>query len=214
MKPRTRRWVQRALLRLRSIEAEAGEIRHGDPAAQLLGSVGPGTRIEAPQLFLGNPSSVHFGANTYVRSGLRIEALAPPGGKIITVGDEGQFGYDIRLVAVNGIHIGNGVGIGHGATIADTIHEYKTGRRDEAPWKAPLKVGRPLTIEDHVWVGNNCVLTGGITIGKGSIINANSVISRDVPPHTIVSGNPPHIQKQLSDEGTWEWTIDPAELEL
>ncbi len=209
-----RRWLQRALVRFDAIEREALEIRPGDPVAGRLGALGPGSRIEHPWLLLGNSTAVRVGRGSYIRSGLRIEALAPPGATVVTIGDNCQLGYDVRLVAVNGISVEDGVGIGHGATLADTIHDYKSVGDDDIPWQAALKVGRPLVVGAGAWIGNNCVVTGGITIGRRAIISANSVVSRDVPPDSIVAGNPAKLQRRRLPDGSWEWLVDPATAEL
>lgn len=58
-----------------------------------------------------------------------------------------------------------------------------------------------VTIEHDVWVGQNCSLMAGIKLGTGSIIAANSVVTKDVPPYAIVGGNPAKIIKfRFSDE--------------
>lgn len=46
-----------------------------------------------------------------------------------------------------------------------------------------------IVIEDNVWIGANCVILDGVTIGTGSIIAAGSVVSRSVAPYTILGGN-------------------------
>jgi acetyltransferase-like isoleucine patch superfamily enzyme len=214
MRPFARRLLQRGFAHLDALQRDAMEIRDGDVAAAAFASFGTGSRIEHPHRLSGNVKAVAVGADTYIRSGLRVEALAPPGALVITIGDHCQLGHDVRLVAVNGITVEDGVGIGHGATVADTIHDYKTVGDDEQPWQAALKVGRPLVIEAGAWIGNNCVVTGGITIGARSIIGANSVISRDVPPDSIVAGNPAKLQRRKRADGSWEWIVDPASVEL
>ena len=214
MRPLARRWLQRGFARLDALQREVMEIRDGDAAAAAFASFGAGSRIEHPHRLSGNVKAVAVGADTYIRSGLRVEALAPPGAVVITIGDHCQLGHDVRLVAVNGIKVADGVGIGHGSTVADTIHDYKSVGDEEQPWQAALKVGRPLVIEEGAWVGNNCVITGGITIGAGAIIGANSVVSRDVPPDSIVTGNPAKLQRRKRSDGSWEWVVDPATVEL
>jgi acetyltransferase-like isoleucine patch superfamily enzyme len=49
---------------------------------------------------------------------------------------------------------------------------------------------RPITIKDNVWVGQNSIITPGVTIGEGSIVSAGSVVISDVPPYTVVAGYP------------------------
>jgi acetyltransferase-like isoleucine patch superfamily enzyme len=63
-------------------------------------------------------------------------------------------------------------------------------------------------IGHDVWIGNDAVLMSGITIGHGSIIGANSVVTRDVPPYAIVAGNPGRIVKYRFDTETIEQFLD------
>ena len=57
--------------------------------------------------------------------------------------------------------------------------------------------GRPIVIEDKVWIGIGATVLPGVHIGYGSIIGANSVVTHDVPPMTIVGGNPAKIIKAI-----------------
>ena len=212
MHPRARRALQRGLARWDAIRRASLDIQHGDPLAARLGSLGPGSVVQYPYTMTGNSRAVVIGSGTEVRSGFRFEALAPPGATVIRIGDECYLGHDLRLVAVNGITVGDRVGIGHGCTLSDTVHDYKS--TDGPPWQADLKIGRPLVVGDHAWIGNNTVIAGGLTIGAGAIVGANCVISRDVPPDTLVGGNPARVWRRRDEHGTWRWVVDPAFLEL
>ena len=55
---------------------------------------------------------------------------------------------------------------------------------------------KPIIIEDKVWIGASATILKGVTIGKGSIIAANSVVTKDVPEFTLVGGNPAKIIRQ------------------
>ena len=62
-----------------------------------------------------------------------------------------------------------------------------------------------ITVEDDCWIGANSVITSGITIGRHSIVAAGSVVTKDVPPFTVVGGNPARILKQYNPaSGQWE----------
>jgi maltose O-acetyltransferase len=96
----------------------------------------------------------------------------------------------VRFVAVNGIYLAERCGIGHNVTVTDSTHAWQTAAEGEAPWDTPLSVGEPLRIETGAWIGNNSVIAGGLTIGARSIVAPNSVVTRSIPPDTLVSGNP------------------------
>jgi acetyltransferase-like isoleucine patch superfamily enzyme len=59
-------------------------------------------------------------------------------------------------------------------------------------------VPRPIVIEDEVWIGARSIITKGVTIGKGAIIGAGSVVVKDVPPFTLAAGNPAKNIKKIS----------------
>lgn len=59
-------------------------------------------------------------------------------------------------------------------------------------------------IEDDCWIGTNVVITAGVTIGKHSVVAGGSVVTKNVPPYTIVAGNPAKIIKQYNPQ-TEEW---------
>jgi acetyltransferase-like isoleucine patch superfamily enzyme len=56
---------------------------------------------------------------------------------------------------------------------------------------------RPIRIERNVWIGFDCCILPGVTIGEGSIVGARSVVTQDVPPYTIVAGNPARVIRRL-----------------
>jgi acetyltransferase-like isoleucine patch superfamily enzyme len=56
----------------------------------------------------------------------------------------------------------------------------------------------PIIIEDEVWIGAKAIILKGVTIGKGSIIGAGAVVTKDVPPYSFAAGNPARIIKKVS----------------
>jgi serine O-acetyltransferase len=81
--------------------------------------------------------------------------------------------------------IGNNVTLFHGVTI---------GRSDRISHTGERAIGFP-TIEDEVWIGPYAIITGGVTIGRGSRIAGGAVVTEDVAPYSIVSGNPAKVIK-------------------
>jgi len=59
---------------------------------------------------------------------------------------------------------------------------------------------REIIIEDDVWIGFNATILKGVKIGKGAIVSACSVVTKDVPPYTIVVGNPARVIKSIKPE--------------
>lgn len=214
MRRRVRRWLQPRLHRIESALREVLEIRSGDPLAERFAFFGVSSVIAHPVEHLGNTTSVVIGNRVTIRARVVFEALAPPGEVVIRLGDDVHCGYGARFVAVNGIEVGDGCTVGHGVTLADTIHDYKNAQEGQYGHETALKLGRPLRLGAACFVGNNCVIAGGITIGERAIIAPNTFVNRDVPKDTLVAGNPAKVQRRLRADGTWEWLVEPAELEL
>jgi len=215
LRAKTRIAMQRAYMKLRPLLESVAEIHPGDPAAAQFASFGLRSRIAPPQVALFNPAGVSIGADVYIRSHLIIEAYAEAGRIIIELRDGVQLGHYVRLVAFNGIVIEELVGIGHGCTIADSVHDWKSVNENEgrALWDTPAKMGRSLRICKGAWLGNNCVVAGGITIGEWSIVDPNTVITKDVPARTIVGGYPARVLRARRSDGTWHIFDDPPLLQ-
>lgn len=113
---------------------------------------------------------------------------------VIRIGDDCGF-TGTTLVAARRIEIGHRVQVGANTTIVDTdFHPLTPEGR-----KADMANGtsRPVIIHDDVFIGMNCLILKGVEIGEGSVIGAGSVVSKDVPPRTMVGGNPARIIKEL-----------------
>ncbi len=99
----------------------------------------------------------------------------------------------------DGITIGNYVMIGSRCIFASVTHGF-------SDWKTPMifqKVTvKPIVIEDDVWIGANVTVQGGVRIGRGSIVAAGAVVSKDVPPFSIVGGIPAKVMKDRFDVET------------
>lgn len=89
---------------------------------------------------------------------------------------------DVNLYSVDKITIGSKVAISREAFICTASHDITKPNR-------PL-VTAPITICDGVWIGARAIILPGVTIGEGAIVAAGAVVARDVPPFTVVGGNP------------------------
>ena len=77
----------------------------------------------------------------------------------------------------------------------------------------------PVTIAEDVWIGARCIIVDGVTIGRGSIIGANTVITKNIPPYSVVYGSPPQLRPRFAPEivarleaSLW-WQKTPAEID-
>lgn len=107
-----------------------------------------------------------------------------------------------RVKLVGPVTLGNYVTIGSGAQITGLTHNYLDVTRPIA--KQGVTPNRTV-VEDDVWIGGNSCINQGITIGTHSIIASGSVVTKNVPPYSVVGGNPARILRQYDFEKR-EWT--------
>jgi acetyltransferase-like isoleucine patch superfamily enzyme len=109
------------------------------------------------------------------------------------------------LVAAQSIQIGDDVMFAWGVTVVDhNSHAIAFSERadDVINWRdrtkdwANVKIA-PVKVSNKVWVGFNSIILKGVTIGEGAIVGAGSVVTKDVPPWTIVAGNPARIIREI-----------------
>ena len=97
--------------------------------------------------------------------------------------------------ASGGIEIGNDVSIAHGVTLMTQNHAYED---KNIPIKDQPVISKPIIIEDNVWIGAKVTVLYGRRIGKNSVIAAGAVVTKDVPPNTVVAGVPARVIKELT----------------
>jgi acetyltransferase-like isoleucine patch superfamily enzyme len=125
----------------------------------------------------------------------------------LSIGDYCYFTNAVLLCELE-IRIGSYVVIGWNASIADSdFHPIAPAERiADAIACSPLGAGRPrpaivrqpVIVEDDVWIGPNAAILKGVRIGAGSWIEPGSLVTRDVPPHSRVLGNPAQIVGQVA----------------
>lgn len=113
-------------------------------------------------------------------------------GKNISIGKNVFINSGCKFQDWGGIFIGNNVLIGHNVVLATVNH-------DLAPSKRGNMTLKPIKIEDDVWIGSNSTILQGVNIGKGAIIAAGSVVTKDVEAYTIVGGVPAKFIKNIEE---------------
>lgn len=111
-------------------------------------------------------------------------------GRPVTIGEDCFFQQCITVYGRGGITIGNGVLIGAKASLVTIGHDINPERRH-------CTYCRPIVIEDKVWIGASATILPGVKLGYGCIVGANSVVTRDVEPMTIVAGSPARVIKKI-----------------
>jgi maltose O-acetyltransferase len=110
--------------------------------------------------------------------------------KRLKIGDFCAFGDGTFLTAGGGISIGNYVATGPDAKIWSVNHRFED---PDVPWMKQGYEHKPVVIEDDVWIGAAAFIKPGVTIGRGAIISAGTVLSKSVPAFAIVAGNPGRV---------------------
>lgn len=109
----------------------------------------------------------------------------------LTIGDNSAVSPNVNIGADDGeILIGGGVAIGPGTVIRAANHRYDS--LDKPIINQGHSPGK-VVIEDDVWIGANCVLTPDTRVGRGAIVGAGAVVTRNVAPFTIVGGVPARV---------------------
>ncbi len=123
--------------------------------------------------------------------------LAVAHDKELRVGSESYIAHGVVINTSCGLTIGRNVMIGHESTIMDYDgHPIYTLDSDLFEGNSYGGKALPIRIEDNVWIGFKTTILKGVTIGSGSIIGANSCVTRDVPKNSIVIGNPARVIKE------------------
>jgi acetyltransferase-like isoleucine patch superfamily enzyme len=106
-------------------------------------------------------------------------------------------GVGLSTVIIGPVKLGNYVMLAQNIVISGLNHGYEDVT---LPPRMQKVVTKQITIEDDVWIGANCVITAGVTIGKHTIIGAGSVVTKDIPQFSVAVGNPARVIKKYNFE--------------
>ena len=171
------------------------------------GGVGAGLIIEphvhlagARHMYLGDfvrllRGSVIYAWEGQVRLGFGVVichyAILNTVGGTIAIGDRTSVGDFSNLYGQGGLTIGNDVQISSGCRMIPKTNIFADRHQliSQQRWST-----RGITIEDDVWIGVNCVILDGVTIGRGAVIGAGAVVTADIPPYSIAVGVPARVK--------------------
>ncbi len=123
--------------------------------------------------------------------------LIPPfyttGGAEINVGRNVFVNQNCTFYDLGGLDIADDVMIGPNVSIIASGHPIEPSQRRS------LVVGKPIVIERNVWIAAGATIVGGVTVGENSVVAAGSVVTKDVPPNTLVGGNPARVIRSIGD---------------
>ena len=143
-------------------------------AYNLSAAVSPAAEAAFKALF------AHFGDNSIIRAPFFCDY-----GSNISIGHRVFLNFNCIILDVAAVTIGDDCRIGPAVQIYAADHP-----RDHALRLQDLESAKPVVIGRNVWIGGGAIILPGVTIGDHAIIGAGSVVTRDVPPHATVAGNP------------------------
>jgi acetyltransferase-like isoleucine patch superfamily enzyme len=130
---------------------------------------------EDSSLIVKNDFTIHSGAHIIIARGA-----------VLKLGS-GYVNRNCKIKCFSEVEIGNDVAISENVTIWDSdVHEIKGSTLNTKP----IKIG------NHVWIGTNCIILKGVSVGDGAVIGAGSIVNKDIPPNCLAVGNPAKVIKQ------------------
>lgn len=126
-------------------------------------------------------------------------------GKHIAIGDGTDIGERCRISIANSLDIGQKVLISPNVYITDCDHAYSSVGIPVMD-QGIVQKDQQVIIKDHAYIGINAVIVGNVTIGKGSVIGANSVVTKNIPDYCVAVGSPAQVIKQY-DFSSQHWEM-------
>lgn len=118
----------------------------------------------------------------------------------IVIGKNCDFGAWNHISATNSIRIGDNLLTGKWVTITDNSHGSTDAETLQSPPLTRKMVSKgAVVIGKNVWIGDKATILPGVMIGDGAVIAANSVVTKDVAPYSVVAGNPARVVKGVKE---------------
>lgn len=141
--------------------------------------------------------------------GCRLEAYPVNSNKVLFIGENVQINDYVHITAMENVTIGNNVLMASKIYISDCSHgSYSGDNNDSNPKASPSErplFSSPILIKDNVWLGESVSVLPGVTIGEGTIVGANSVVTKDLPDFVIAVGIPAKPIKKFNFQSQkWE----------
>ena len=148
-------------------------------------------RPGALSFLVAERGTIEVGPGVWLRTELAPIHLAAYDGGTLAIGPEAVLS-GCQLSATRSLVLGRRAWVGPGTRILDSSHDLDAERLEfDAP--APIAIG------DCAWVAADCTVMKGVSIGEHAVVGAHSVVTRDVPPHTLAFGNPAEPRGRVGD---------------
>lgn len=143
--------------------------------------IGKNTMVDATFIFESGDGEVSIGANSFIGRSTFISRTSIEVGEYVFIA-WGCYFYDHDSHSVNYLD--------RRKDIEQQLYDYRNGNNFIASKNWEVVNSRPIIIGNDAWIGMNCIILKGVTIGEGAIISAGSVVTRDVEPWSVYAGNP------------------------
>jgi acetyltransferase-like isoleucine patch superfamily enzyme len=150
----------------------------------------------APPLIIGN-GRIEVGDDVHIGSPCTWDVGADAE---LIIGDRVSLNYRGIVSAAKSVRIGDDTLIAGDVAIFDNSNHPVSPARRLARAAVTASEVAPVVIGRNVWIGIRCIITRGVTIGDNSVVAAGSVVTKSVPPNTLVAGSPAALIRQLTDD--------------
>ena len=157
-------------------------------------------------IYVGKDVSIIGGSKMQVGKNVSIHPCADLwcGGNHFEIGEGSEIGERSRISIVNSMSMGKKVLLSPNVYITDCDHEYRQVGIPVIDQGTVINNNRVI-IEDGVYIGINSVIVGNVTIGRGSVVGANSVVTKSIPDYCVAAGVPEKkIKKYNTQTAAWE----------
>jgi acetyltransferase-like isoleucine patch superfamily enzyme len=135
---------------------------------------------------------LEIGANTLLEPHVWLTA---PGEARIRIGAGSFLNIGVMVASMELVEIGEHCMLANGCFVSDANHRFDDPGLP-VPWQGFTSRG-PTRLQDNVWCGVNVVIASGVTVGRRSVIGANSVVTGDIPPFSVAAGAPAKVLRTI-----------------
>lgn len=134
-------------------------------------------------------------------------------GAELVIGDRVSVNYQTTISVARSVRIGDDTMIAGNVQIYDNISHPLSPARRLRHDSFTLEESAPIVIGKNCWIGNQAIVMRGVTIGDNSVVAAGSIVTKSVPPNTLVGGNPARVIKQIADDDVLDGlTLDQSPI--
>ncbi len=190
------------------------DILHTKMLGKILGDLGNECYIHN-SIRLGHPERIFIGNCVEINRDVSLSCIVDEHFGVaadylngeIHIGERCTIESGVQISAASKLVIGFGCGISRNVIISDHAHPASDPNSlNKSRVEIPLTVPKPVTLEDCVLIGACSIITPGVTVGKGSTVGFGSVVTKSVPPFSVVTGNPAKIISRYDFEQN-KWVI-------